>query len=42
MKIFARSVIYKKNKLLKINDTMAMIKQYLIKGAEVYINGQKL
>lgn len=30
-----------KSKLIKINETMAMIKQYLLKGAEVYINGQK-
>lgn len=30
-----------KSKLIKINETMSMIKQYLLRGAEVYINGQK-
>ena len=30
-----------KNRLLKLNETMAMIKQYILKGAEVYINGKK-
>lgn len=38
---YSNSIGEEKSKLLRINETMAMIKLYLLKGAEVYINGQK-
>lgn len=38
---YSNTISEEKNKLLKLNETMAMIKQYLLKDAEVYINGQK-
>lgn len=38
---YSNSIEEEKSKILRINETMAMIKQYLLKGAEVYVNGQR-